>query len=104
MWLQSAYKDCKIKEKQDDLENSARSERLLTVYSDAFTKDTSLGWRRPHLIAEGEESDVAEYKPRTGKKPKLPRTSYRHMVGSLQKGVKSGGKSQMVKRYGFKFL
>lgn len=56
------------------------------------------------MIAEGEESDVAEYKPRTGKKPKLPRTSYRHMVGSLQKGVKSGGKSQMVKRYGLKFL
>lgn len=43
MWLQSAYKDSKIKEKQDDLENSAQSERLLIVYSDAFTKDTSFG-------------------------------------------------------------
>lgn len=57
------------------------------------------------MIAEGEGADLAEYKPRTKKKPKLPRTSYRHVVGSLlQKEVKPGGKNQMVKRYGFKFL
>lgn len=52
-------------------------------------------------IAEGENADLAEYKHRTRKKPKLPRTSCRRVVDSLlQKGVKSGGRSQIVKVMG----
>lgn len=56
-------------------------------------------------IAEGENADLAEYKHRTRKKPKLPRTSCRHVVDSLlQKGVKSGGRSQIVKVMGLNYF
>lgn len=55
--------------------------RLLTIYSDIYTKERhNLRLKVSSFKAEAENADLAEYKLKTKKEPKFPRSSCRYVM------------------------